>query len=37
MDVADVGRLPALPPPNAGERLHLSLTGRPPEKLLRNL
>lgn len=34
VDVADVGPLPTLPPPNAGERLHLELEGRPPEKTI---
>jgi hypothetical protein len=34
VDIADVGPLPTLPSPNAGERLHLSLAGRPPEKTI---
>lgn len=34
VDVADVGPLPTLPPPNAGELLHLKIEGRPPEKTI---
>ena len=32
MDVVDVGELPVLPPPRAGDRLTLRLPGSPPEK-----
>ena len=32
MDVTDVGPLPTLPPPSAGERIRMHVTGRPPVK-----
>jgi hypothetical protein len=34
VDVEDVGPLPTLPPPGAGERIHIEVMSRPPVKTI---